>query len=92
MESPTNRDEFMGPAISSERDISRFKPTGKHAEFRVKNVSNLMLRVTPTVTKTWSYLYRPEPKKRRKFALGIYPKVGLVIKPRSASRTSTDYS
>jgi integrase len=70
--------------ISNEREVKRLKPQldqnqkPKSAEFRVKGTKNLVLRLTPAGGKTWSYNYRPEPKVRRKIALGTFPAVSLA--------------
>jgi hypothetical protein len=51
----------------------------------VKDAKNLVLRVTPTKSKTWFFLYAsPSSGKRRKLALGAYPSLGLAEAKRQA--------
>ena len=63
--------------IARNRDIEKIKANGRNMEVRVANVPNLSLRITPAGTKTWSYMFWPEPDRRRKMSLGIWPEIDL---------------
>lgn len=64
--------------VASEREVQTAKQTGqRRAEYRVKGMRNLVLRVAPT-SKTWSFRYlSPVTGRWRKVSLGSYPAVNL---------------
>ena len=60
--------------LATDREVKHAKPVGARAEFRIKGARNLVLRVTSSGVKTWTFLYAsPSSGKRCKVALGAYP-------------------
>ena len=64
--------------LATERSCSTVKPNVKRAEFRIKGFRNLVLRVSPTGTRSWAYLYpSPSTGQWRRISLGSFPTVTL---------------
>lgn len=65
--------------LATEREVKNAKPGGQRTEFRIKGARNLVLRVTPSGTKSWAFLYAsPGSGQRRKLSIGTYPARGLA--------------
>ena len=63
-----------GLVLATDREVQHAKPIGSRAEFRIKGARNLVLRITASGAKTWTFLYAsPASGKRCKLALGTYP-------------------
>jgi integrase len=64
--------------LATDREVQHAKPRGSRAEFRIKGAANLVLRVTSSGVKTWTFLYAsPTSRKRCKLSLGTYPAKSL---------------
>ena len=64
--------------LATERACATVKPKVKRAEFRIKGFRNLVLRVSPTGTRSWAYLYpSPSTGQWRRISLGSFPTVTL---------------
>lgn len=65
--------------LSTDREIKAAKPGETVKDYRVHAAPGLVLRIMPSGTKSWSYLFKsPATGKRSKVALGQYPAIGLA--------------
>ena len=75
---PEYMPRLSSQVLSSERDIQAAKPNGRRAEYRIKGTRNLLLRVSPTGTRSWSYTYlSPLTCRWRRISLGLHPTTTL---------------
>ena len=64
--------------LATDREVRGAKSRGSRAEFRIKGVSNLVLRVNERGIKAWVFLYAsPATGKRAKLTFGSYPALSL---------------
>jgi integrase len=76
--SETNMPRLSSRVLSTARDVQTVKSDGRHAEYRIKGMRNLILRVAPGGTMAWSFVFRsPATGKRRKISLGNVPSIDL---------------
>jgi hypothetical protein len=60
--------------VATERDVKRAVAFGDRTEYRVRFMRHLVLRVSPTGGKTWTFHFRLEREKKwRQVALGKWP-------------------
>ena len=65
--------------LATDREVQSARSQGKRAEYRIKGAKNLLLRITPSGAKTWTFLYAsPSNGKRSKLSLGSYPAKSLA--------------
>jgi integrase len=65
--------------LSTDREIRGARSRGKRKEFRIKGVTNLVLRVNDSGAKTWVFLYAsPATGRRAKLTFGTYPALSLT--------------
>jgi Arm DNA-binding domain len=66
--------------LANDREVRNAKPRlGQITEFRIKATRNLVLRITPSGTKIWTFLYAsPATGRHRKLAIGTYPAKSLT--------------
>lgn len=75
--------------LSTDREVRAARPFGDRREYRIRGRRNLVLRITPDGTKTWSFLYRsPTANRRVRMAIGQYPEIGLAKAKDVAERLS----
>ena len=73
--------------LATERACETVKPNGRRAEFRIRGVRNLILRVSPAGNKSFTYLYKsPRTGKWRRVSLGVFPTTSLDSAKTSAVR------
>jgi integrase len=73
--------------LATDREVQNAKPRSERVEFRIKGVKNLVLRVAPSGTKSWVFLYAsPASGQRRKVSIGTYPALRLVQAKHEALR------
>jgi integrase len=68
--------------LATDREVRNAKASvpGRIAEFRIKGARNLVLRITPSGTKIWTFLYAsPATGRHRKLAIGAYPSKTLAV-------------
>ena len=64
--------------LSTEKAVERAKAAKTRVEFRIKDARNLVLRVSPTGTKSWMFLFRhPASDVWRKKHIGDWPTFSL---------------
>ncbi len=65
--------------LSTEKAVERAKASTTRVEFRIKDARNLVLRVSPTGSKTWIYLFRhPASGTWKKKLIGEWPTFTLA--------------
>ena len=77
--------------LATDREVQNAKPNGERAEYRIKGLKNLVLRISPSGAKTWYFLYAsPTSGQRRKVKIGTYPSKGLAEVKKNAMSFTVD--
>lgn len=65
--------------LSTDRQIQHAKGRGDRTEYRIACSRNLVMRVSPTGSRIWLFLFvSPVTRKHRKMRIGSYPSMGLA--------------
>ena len=79
--------------LSTDRQVQQAKALTTRRDYRIAGSRNLVLRVTPGGTKSWSYLFaKPATGQRGRVTIGRYPEVGLADAKVRALRLAVEIS